>query len=278
MTDILQNISPLLEILCAFFFLITFSSFRKIMLQIIMYDEWRKSLIDDKVDSYKNLSESMNSFQLVTQHVEEIAEDVRASLNNLNEAYRNYVLKVEAIDLGETLCFDRISFMCAFYCLLLLIFAGVPPNYLDEVSFSNTVIVFSLFFLSFLCILGILDIWNIRSKKKWLQVFLVQMSHLRALLIFGVILILSFLEYFLRLFQTYVLRGFSNDLISFVIILIPVFIILIYAFSYLIRYRSFRIKIRPINSGFEQQIATSNQVYENSIKVQTLLVKISRTS
>ncbi len=259
-SELIQNTTPLLEILCAFFFVISFSSFKSRILDLLDYHNWKKALILSKIDEYNFLYESMSEFDgsFVPKSV---IDDVDTEKDSLKQSYQTYLDGISKLDIRSTICFSRLAVTSGFYCIFILIFAALPGNGSD-IDLYNSLLFFSIFYGVCINAIAFMDLFNRWVNIKLVRNFLHELSYSKVLFTLIILYIISIINYFIGLM--YIPASISNQLLIMIVCFAPTTLILQYYVNYLLQYRYFRRKIRPLNVDMSEALSKSDDVYKKA--------------
>lgn len=271
METLVPSITSLIEVLCAFFFFISFASFKRLMLSLLEYEKWKKALVIGLSDKAKDLIDSLKEY-LHLNLPSNVRRDIINSRQNLIEHYKNYLTKVNSIDIRSTYFFSRVSFICGMYCMTILIVASLPiKDYFTGIFYYN------IFFTILVSIFSYVDYrirwWKENKWRKIVKLILFEFTHLKA----GFLLILFFVIFLSNSF--FQILDLSMNIwvwlytISFYT---PLLVILVYSSFYLFQYRHFRIQVRRFNVQLLAEIEKVQLDYEKAIYARETVINLQR--
>ncbi|MFY0689796.1 MAG: hypothetical protein JXQ90_21685 [Cyclobacteriaceae bacterium] len=269
MKDLIQNLTPLFEILTVFFFAFSFDGFKNRVLQIFEFFKWWDILVKKRLEDYKNVTESMRVFTENNAIKDSIKNGVRKSLSDLNKFLNDYKSQIDSLEIPSTYFFSRISFICGFYCLFILSISAYPLGDSAYAQLGVSLSVFSLFFVIILILFSALDFvgayFSVPKVRNIIEeILLIRLSHLKLAFFFSLFFIITLVDcgFDNFLFKYLIIFDSINSLYSMMIS--PVLIIVLYTLFYQLKYRRFRKLIRPINATFNSVMNDAKIEFEKA--------------
>ncbi len=261
--DLLQGITPLMELMCAFFFVLAFGSFREKVKILLGYDHNFKTPIQELTNKATLLK--LGALELYdtyggNENVNHVILELGTSINKLEEEEEQFNENCTVADLGSTMFFNRNCIVMGFYCITMLMLAALPLNELAQ----NCILFFNFYVAIFVTFFFVFDVIYTVSKKRIAEKVLTWGSHLKVCFCFFIGVGLSAILYFNEITSIIsILPSFSTDLQILFISAIPTSMILFYFLLYLILFRFGLRKSNKALQNFRITVASTEEISGN---------------